>query len=125
MNQTSSLLSTKITQNRTIYFNSSLDNFYHKISNKKLKITSPLNNKERNSFYSSKSNNINFISDIIKLYKEENKKEKRNMNDEEEYVIKKENKINKGINVKEKNEEDNIVTSSGFNSYNQIILKNL
>lgn len=125
LNQTSSLLSTKITQNRTIYFNSSLDNFYHKISNKKLKITSPLNNKERNSFYSSKSNNINFISDIIKLYEEENKKEKRNMNDEEEYTIKKENKINKGINVKEKNEEDNIVTSSGFNSYNQIILKNL
>ena len=127
LNQTSSLLSTKISQNRTIYFNSSLDNFYHKISNKKLKINSPLNNKTRDNFYPSKSNNIDFISNIIKLYGEENKKDKGSIN-EEDFVLKKDNKINKGINLKEKkdkNDEDNIVTSSGFNSYNQIILKNL
>lgn len=130
LNQTSSLLSTKITQNHTIYFNSSLDNFYHKITNNKLKISTNKFFKTKNSFYSPKSHNTNFISNIINSYNEENKKNKKI--DEEEIITKSENnfKINKGINVKEnqnlkEKDEDELVTSSGFNSYNQIILKNL
>ena len=130
LNQTSSLLSTKISQNHTIYYNSSLDNFYHKITNKNLKLISSANkiNQSRNSFYSPKSNDINFINDLIKLYNEENKDNKKDNINKNIFITKKDNKINKGINVKEKddkNDEDNIVSSSGFNSYNQIILKNL
>ena len=133
LNQTSSLLSTKISQSHTIYFNSSLDNFYTKISNKKLKSESPLNKllKKRNIIFSPNSYDINFINDIIKLYDEESKENKKNKDNinYEEFLTYNDNstKLNKGISVKEKEQidEDNILTTSGFNSYNQIILKNL
>ena len=118
LNQTTSLLSTKLSQNHTIYYNSSLNNFYHRLTKRKLKIISRLN-KTRDSFYSPKSNDINFINNIIKENKE-NKEE-----NEEEYIIKKDNDMKI---VKEKgiqNDEDKFVSSSGFDSYNQIILKNL
>ena len=133
MNQTESLLSTKTSQNHNKYFNSSLDNFYHQVSNKKKRnIVSSLTkmNLTKISFYLAKNKkknnkNINNITKYDKKEKEENKKEK-----EKEKIsdkgIKEDKKVNIGIDVKENiNDEEYIVNSSGFNSYNQIILKNL
>ena len=72
-----------------------------------------------------KNKNINNITKYNKKENEENKKEK-----EKEKIsdkgIKEDKKVNIGIDVKENiNDEEYIVNSSGFNSYNQIILKNL
>ena len=125
LNQTSSLFSTKLSQNNTIYYNSSLDNFYNKISQKKFKTITPLSNisRTRSTFYSPKSYNVNIVNDIDKILKEGNKEN----NNEEELAI----KSNKGINVKEEDrkkeieDENKLVSNSGFNSYNQIMLKNI
>ena len=126
LNQTSSLFSTKLSQNNTIYYNSSLDNFYNKISQKKFKTITPLSNisrtRSRSTFYSPKSYNVNIVNDIDKIFKEKNKE-----NNEEELAT----KSNKGVNVKEEdrkkeiNDENKLVSNSGFNSYYQIMLKNI
>ena len=130
LNQTGSLLSTKTSQNNTIYFNSTLDAHYHKIANKKLNLLSPLNKKifTKNSFLTTKNNKKNLTNNIIKFNHrtiEENKKGKTIIINEQ---IKEKIKLNKGINVKEKekqDDEDDKLNSSGFDSYNQISLKNL
>jgi hypothetical protein len=143
LNQTrSSLLSTKLSQNNnTIYFNSSLDNFYENIVKKKpknLNIISPLNKftqtnlKTKNSFFQPKSNNIDIVFDIINSCKEEIKEKNNDNNNQEKVIINnnkynsKINKRNKGMKINEKNNKSNEdYLLSGFSTYNQIILKNL
>ena len=142
LNQTSSLLSTKLSKSKTIYYNSSLENFYNKISSQRNKMISPLYkiNQNKNSFSSTLSNNVNFVNRLLKLYHEENKQNKENRK-EEENILKQNNKFKKlPIRTKsfkkilandkekekeEKKDEDKLLYSSGFNSYNQISLKNL
>ena len=142
LNQTSSLLSTKLSKSKTIYYNSSLENFYNKISSQRNKMISPLYkiNQNKNSFSSTLSNNVNFVNRLLKLYHEENKQNKENRK-EEENILKQNNTFKKlPIRTKsfkkilandkekekeEKKDEDKLLYSSGFNSYNQISLKNL
>ena len=142
LNQTSSLLSTKLSKSKTIYYNSSLENFYNKISSQKNKMISPLYkiNQNKNSFSSTLSNNVNFVNRLLKLYHEENKQNKDNRK-EEENILKQNNKFkklpirtksfkkilanDKEKEIEEKKDEDKLLYSSGFNSYNQISLKNL
>jgi hypothetical protein len=142
LNQTSSLLSTKLSKSKTIYYNSSLENFYNKISSQRNKMISPLYkiNQNKNSFSSTLSNNVNFVNRLLKLYHEENKQNKENRK-EEENILKQNNKFkilpirtksfkkilanDKEKEKEEKKDEDKLLYSSGFNSYNQISLKNL
>jgi len=106
-NQISSLSSTKASKNNTLYFNSFLDDYYNKISNKKFRIITPLNKyiKRERSFLPLKRN-INFFSD------------KKNNNE------KKEKKINIK-KVQRRNIKDNLVNSPKFNSFNKTILNNI
>jgi hypothetical protein len=90
MNQTSTIFFTKktnLSNNNTIYFNSSLENFYNKIIHKKLNLMSP----SKTCFFPSKKNNINTYN---------NKKNTKNI-------------------------ENKYVKSTGYNSYNEVVLKNL
>ena len=106
-NQISSLSSTKASKNNTLYFNSFLDDYYNKISNKKFRIITPLNKyiKRERSFLPLERN-INFFSD------------KKNNNE------KKEKKINIK-KVQRRNIKDNLVNSPKFNSFNKTILNNI
>ena len=106
-NQISSLSSTRASKNNTLYFNSFLDDYYNKISNKKFRIITPLNKyiKRERSFLPLKRN-INFFSD------------KKNNNE------KKEKKINIK-KVQRRNIKDNLVKSPKFNSFNKTILNNI
>ena len=106
-NQISSLSSTKASKNNTLYFNSFLDDYYNKISNKKFRIITPLNKyiKRERTFLPLKRN-INFFSN------------KKNNNE------KKEKKINIK-KVQRRNIKDNLVNSPKFNSFNKTILNNI
>lgn len=106
-------LDSQITKNNTIYFNSSLDDFYNKTN--KFKSISPLGkiSKIKYSIFSPKSYNISFISNLITLYDKNN--ENIHKNDENNYI--------KEIN--EENQDKNLFSVLGFDSFNQISLKTL
>ena len=111
LKQTSSSLSTKASQNKTIYFNSILDNNYNKISDNKFKIKS--------SSFSSKKIGVNFFKNNDEGYNlKENKRNRVGI------------KLNQDKNRKKKdkseyNKKDNIVTSSKFDSLKKLIPKNV
>ena len=106
----------------TIYFNSSLDNFYIKKKNERFKTNTPLNNlnKTKYSIISPRSHCVNFIGNIMNLYNkaEENKNNNDISNTKESIsVIKKNNKNNEN--------EDEVQDILGIDSFNLITLKNL
>ena len=114
----------------TIYFNSSLDNFYIKKKNERFKTNTPLNNlnKTKYSIISPRSHCVNFIDNIMKLYN----KAEENKNTNDIFKIK-ENisfiKNKKNDNKKSENEDgvqDKKVSNIlGIDSFNHITLKNL
>ena len=111
----------------TIYFNTSLDDFYIKNRNKNngFSTISPLNKlyKTKFSFYSPKSYSVNFINNIMNLYNKVNES-KINKNKEKENEIHKKEKNEIGQKDNEENDK-NIYNSLGKDTFNHISLKNL
>ena len=112
-------------KNNTIYFNSSLDNFYLKNKNNRFKTISPLNNNLNRSKYSllsPQSYSVNFIRNILNLYNRNNLNTKESKDKENENT-KKEYKRKKDLNEEEK--EKNILNNIGLNTFNHLSLKTL
>ena len=121
-NSFNSLDSQIMTKSNTIYFNSSLDDFYNKTN--KFNMASPLGkiSKKKYSILSPKSYNINFINNLINLYDKNNENKIKNEN------IQKNDDNNKIDEINEENEENQdkkIFNVLGFDSFNQISLKTL
>jgi hypothetical protein len=108
-----------MTKNNTIYFNSSLDDFYNKTN--KFKRISPLIkiSKKKYSILSPKSYNINFINNLINLYDKNNEYKIKNEN------IQKNDDNNKIEEIDEENQDKKIFNVLGIDSFNQISLKTL
>ena len=122
-NKTNNFNSTKY---HTIYFNSSLDNFYVKKKNDRFKSKTPFYNlnKTKYSILSPKSHCVNFINNIINLYNkgEENNNDKSNS--------KLNLSITKNDNDKNNENENQVQDKKAFNilgldTFNHIALKNL
>ena len=112
-------------KSNTIYFNSSLDNFYIKDKQNRFKTISPLSNLNRSkySLLSPQSYSVNFIRNIMNLYKKTNEKIK-NESKEDIENIKKENKKKNDLEDKEKKEK-NILNNIGLDTFNHLSLKTL
>ena len=88
---------------KTIYFNSSLDNFYIKNKKKNFETIAPLDklNRSKFSFLSPQSHSINFISNIMNLFNK-TKESKNNLSQEKvkgnNSEIYKENKVKNNFN---------------------------
>jgi len=110
-----------MTKSNTIYFNSSLDDFYNKTN--KFNINSPLGkiSKKKYSILSPKSHNINFINNLISLYEKntENKIKNENIQKNDE------NNNNKDEEMNEESHDKKLFNVLGFDSFNQISLKTL
>lgn len=109
-----------LSKDKTIYYNSSLENFYIKNKINRFKANTALNqlNRKKYSLFSPQSHCVNFIRNIINLYNKnnDNKNEVNNEN------IKTNNNNNKNKKENENKDTDNF---DGMNTFNQISLKNL
>ena len=107
-----------LSKDKTIYYNSSLENFYIKNKINRFKANTALNqlNRKKYSLFSPQSHCVNFIRNIINLY---------NKNNDNKNEVNKENiKTNNNKNKKE-NENKDTDNFDGMNTFNQISLKNL
>lgn len=136
-NSFNSLDSNINSKNNTIYFNSSLDNFYFQNKSNRFNTKSPLDKmtQTKYSIFSPKSNCINFINDIMALY-DKNGENKDNINESKDAEIlrralsnkknlKNENGQNDINDNMEEIEDKKIYNMLGFDSFNQISLKSL
>lgn len=121
-NSFNSLDSQLMTKSNTIYFNSSLDDFYNKTNI--FNIVSPLRKikKKKYPILSPKSYNINFINNLINLYDKNNENKIKNENIQKNDDN---NKIDEINEEKEESQDKKIFNVLGFDSFNQISLKTL